>query len=207
MGCVVGLSGTHGTGKSTILQGVKALGYPVMEAQLSRAAQKALGWDTLKRAQESVDNMWALQDAVLTALDARDTEIEQSGMITLTERSPADLWAYTQMWCARLNIDPQVDSRVQEYQERCFQLSRRYAGLMIVPMTDAIPFVEEPNRADLESRVPVAKYVYNFVSEATRYSPVGVHIFTSTPPNERVEEARKFLDFLKSNSNGVLVQK
>ena len=42
---IVGLSGTHGTGKSTIINGVAELGYKVNQAQLARAAQKALGWD------------------------------------------------------------------------------------------------------------------------------------------------------------------
>ena len=44
---IVGLSGTHGTGKSTIINGVAELGYKVNQAQLARAAQKALGWETL----------------------------------------------------------------------------------------------------------------------------------------------------------------
>ena len=92
---IVGLCGTHGTGKSTIINGIRDLGYKVNQAQLSRSAQKALGWDTLSRAQESKANMWALQYAILNAMFDRDQEALSTGEIVLVERTPADVWAYT----------------------------------------------------------------------------------------------------------------
>jgi len=157
---IVGLTGTHGTGKSTIIHGAENAGHSVSRAQLSRAAQKALGWDTLARAQENTDNMWALQDAILAAMDARDAAIAAP---TLVERTPADMWAYTKMWCERLDIDVNTDLRALQYKGECLRLSERYAEFVFVPMMQQIPFVEEPNRADLASRAPVEISIKNFI--------------------------------------------
>ncbi len=160
---VVALSGTHGTGKSTVLQGVKKAGYPVVETQLSRAAQAALGWDKLSRAQESAENMWKLQDALLISMQARDEAIKKTRTVTLVERSPADLYAYTKMWCTRLKI-PDFDERLVSYTQKCREhYEKFYTSLIIVPMVDEVKFVAEPNRADLESRVIVDRDVREFV--------------------------------------------
>lgn len=197
---VVGLSGTHGTGKSTILHGVESLGFPIVDSQLARTAQKALGWDHLSKAQESVENMWSLQDAVLDAMNNRDEEITKSQAFTLTERSPADIWAYTTMWCERLGINTNTDQRARDYYQRCVELAKRYAGFLIVPMTDAIPFVVEPNRADLESRIPVAETINEFVMTHSRNHLVPVHFVSTVRPDERIEEAREFLSLIENNN-------
>jgi hypothetical protein len=163
MSYIIGLTGTHGTGKSTILQGAKTTGFNVVESQLSRAAQKALGWDSLKRAGESVDNMWALQDAILHAMDSRDTEIRDSKTLTVVERTPADMWAYTEMWCKRLNIDIFKDELAYAYRQKCRLMCGRYATFVYIPMSDEIPFVEDPHRADLASRLFVAEAIDSFL--------------------------------------------
>lgn len=160
---IVGLSGTHGTGKSTIMNGVKDMGYPVNQAQLARSAQKALGWEKLSIAQESIENMWALQDAVLDAMYDRDKAILDSCVVTMVERTPADVWAYTKMWCERLGIEYLNDYKAQQYKRHCRELASRYLKILVVPMTDKIPFVAEPNRADLQSRETVADDITKFL--------------------------------------------
>lgn len=163
MNYIVGLCGTHGTGKSTILQGVKEAGITTNQSQLSRIAQKELGWDSLSKAQDSVDNMWALQDAILNAMHERDTLIHTSQVMTVVERTPADMWAYTKMWCNRLSIDIH-DNRVVSYCKACHNLADRYLQFVYVPPIDAIPFKVDPHRADKESRQSVANYVSSFLS-------------------------------------------
>jgi len=160
---IVGICGTHGTGKSTILQGVKAAGYPVIETSLSREAQKKLGWEKLSEAEKSVDNMWALQSAIISAMAHRDYEIAKGKDIVTVERTPADIWAYTAMWCHRLGINELDDPRSILYREQCVFMMRNYAMLIQVPAIDDIPFVEEPNRADLKSRVFVGVTIDNFI--------------------------------------------
>jgi hypothetical protein len=160
---IVGLSGTHGTGKSTIINGVKDMGYPVNQAQLARAAQAALGWEKLSIAQESVENMWALQDAILNAMYDRDRAILDGGFVTMVERTPADVWAYTKMWCDRLDIDTERDPRAIQYKHHCRNMADEYLKILVVPMSKKIPFVAEPNRADLQSRETVADDITEFL--------------------------------------------
>ena len=182
---LIGLCGTHGTGKSTILQGVKAAGYAVNEAQLSRTAQKNLGWDTLGRAQESDKNMWALQDAIIDALEARDQAVQDSGVFTLVERTPADLWAYTAMWCQRLGIDTATDQRAIDYRARCDRLALNYLRFMVVVPDASIPFQEDPHRADLASRRFVEREIDSFLFRGA----YPTYIIKTTAREHRIAEA------------------
>src|SRR5271154_4055065 len=163
MSYIVGLSGTHGTGKSTIIKGVKEAGYPVVETSLAREAQKALGWTVLSEAEKSVENMWLLQEAILSAMFIRDEAIHKSGIITLVERTPADVWAYTAMWCKRLDINTFENWHAKMYYARCQAMARNYALFLQVPIVEEVPFVAEPNRADLPSRIFVETTIDNFI--------------------------------------------
>lgn len=159
---LVGLCGAHGTGKSTILQAVKELGYQVDETQLSRTAQKALGWSSLAEAQKSEDHMWALQDAVLEAMYDRDQRILESKIPTLVDRTPADVWGYLCLWVKRLNEEVDWD-RVSFYKQQCRDMAARYSRHIIVPIREEIKFVTESNRADEESREFLAQNIEDFV--------------------------------------------
>ena len=191
---VIGLSGTHGTGKSVILNGARDAGLEVSSAQLSRTAQRELGWDTLARAQESVENMWALQNAILNALRKRDLDILASKQHTLAERTPADLWAYTQLWCTRLGIDSATDETAQNYYRDCIALSNAYCSFLILNMHDAVPFVPEPNRADLESRIFVDSAIKAFITEANLPS----YTIQNVGKPERIAEAVNFVTIVRS---------
>lgn len=164
---IIGICGTHGTGKSTIMQAAKDAGYYVSEEQLSRTAQKMLGWNRLSIAQESVDNMWALQDAVLQAMYDRDQRIIKSGKLTVVERTPADAWAYTAWWCSKHGLDVRgrfiQDKRAEVYKGMCRDLAREYAKFVIVPPAPQIPFEEDPNRADIQSRSFVENEINQFI--------------------------------------------
>lgn len=147
---IVGLCGTHGTGKSTLLQNAKSAGYRVNEAQLSRRAQNMLGWESLGPAKESEENMWLLQDMALRLLEYRDNEIFDFGQITLVERTPADLFAYTKLW---MKINGVQDSqRSDSYFMRCKSLATRYLKFILVPPLEKVPFEDDPHRATLDER-------------------------------------------------------
>lgn len=159
---IIGVCGTHGTGKSTIMNGLKDRSYAVNSAQLSRAAQKALGWDSLSRAEESVDNMWLLQDAILDAMQKRDQQIIESEQLTFAERTPADVWAYTSLWIKKHKISL-VSDRANSYKKRCHELAENYAHYILVRPDSKIPFQEDPHRADITSRILIDEYIYNFI--------------------------------------------
>ncbi len=186
MNYIVGISGTHGTGKSTLIKAIKADGFPVNEVQLSRAAQRALGWATLKDAISTVDSMWDLQEAILGAMYDRDLAINEFKVLTAVERTPADVWAYTEQWCIRLGIDPLLDKHAYSYRQRCFSMAHNYARIIIVPSNPSIPFEAEPNRADINSRNAVEHAIEKFVWGCN----VPQHIMRETRRADREIEVR-----------------
>lgn len=181
---IYGICGTHGTGKSTILYGVRDNGIAIVDKHLARTAQKELGWDSLSRVEESIDNMWALQDAVLASLYDRDNAIIESEVPTLVERTPADVWAYTLTWCERLGIDPSTDKRVRLYRQQCRELANNYAKFICVEPVDAVPFVVDPKRADLKSREFVRCVISSFIWDGA----LPLYAVKTTGKDERIAE-------------------
>lgn len=162
---LIGLTGAHGTGKSTIIREVKEFGVNVVESSLSRAAQKKLGWDNLSRVEESFDGMREFQDEILGAMHDRDQEILGSFQITLVDRTPADVWAYVSLWTERFKAKGEEIDEVwlRWFKGICREMAGRYTQQIIIPISEAVPFVAEPGRADLESRDYHEKAVCQFI--------------------------------------------
>lgn len=162
---LIGLTGAHGTGKSTIIKEVKDFGVRVVESSLSRAAQKKLGWDNLSRVEDSFDAMREFQDEILGAMYERDQDILGSFHFTLVDRTPADVWAYVELWTHRFKERGEEVDEVwlRWFKGLCRQMASRYAQQIIVPISEAVPFVAEPGRADLESRDFHEKSVCQFI--------------------------------------------
>lgn len=191
---IVGLCGTHGTGKSTILQGVKSAGLQVVETQLSRSAQKSLGWSSLSKAEQSVENMWSLQDAILNAMYDRDLLISKSNQLTLVERTPADVWAYTELWCSRLGLNALTDSKAKSFKRLCRQLAGDfYSMFLVVPIKEEIKFVVDPHRADETSRITVSESINGFIWDGG----LSYSVIESTLPEARISEAIAQITLLK----------
>jgi hypothetical protein len=194
---LIGICGTHGTGKSSVLHGLKELGYHIDETQLSRQAQKELGWDSLSKAQESVENMWKLQNVILSKMIERDNKyLEYPHMITFVERTPLDVLAYTYMWASRLGILLN-DKNLIEYTDKCFEHAEKYKFYIEMIMSDKVPFKPEANRADLESREFVAEYIHDSLKNRKYWT-----IFV-TGIAERVNYVDTLLkELLEGNKNG-----
>jgi predicted ATPase len=181
---IIGICGTHGTGKSTILQGIKNQGFKVNEAQISRAVQKTLGWETLGEAEKSVQNMWDLQEAILATMYDRDHTILKSDRLTAVERTPADVWAYTEMWCTYHGIDVKRDAQAVNFKARCRSMAEKYSKYVIVQPHDTVLFAPDPNRATLMSRKFVELAIARFI-EGGGYSS---YVMRSPDRKERVTE-------------------
>ena len=193
---ILGISGTQGTGKTTILQGASAL-VAVDKSQLAREAQKALGWDRLSLAEESEHNMWALQSAILTAMRERDERIRATGTLHIVERTPADMWAYTLLWCQRLKIDAGDHLGVGAYRKECESLIAGYSAIVMVPQVTAVPFVADPHRADLASRDFVEDRVRSFLED----SGVPFYVMQETSRDGRIAEIEAIINHHNSTYN------
>lgn len=159
---ILAVSGTHGTGKSTVMRGLDTMNIPVINTQIARTAQRILGWDSLSTAQESVDNMWTLQDMILGLMYDRDQGINENKKLSVVERCPADMWAYTKMWCERLDVDIQSE-RARLYKQKCRNLMNEYRGVFMLYPSVLVPFQAEANRADLHSRDNVQEDIIEFL--------------------------------------------
>lgn len=191
---IIGLTGSHGTGKSTIIQGVKNLGLKVDESQLSRAAQKALGWSDLSPAQESEEQMWALQEAILGAMYDRDQRINESKQITLVDRTPADVWGYTMLWLMRLDAIGRANREHEfDFRKRCRVMASEYACHLVVPIKEEIPFVAESNRADFDSREFHERQVKAFVIPHLEHQ-----VIESISVEDRISEVVKEMEYQKT---------
>lgn len=191
---IIGLSGTQGTGKSTILQAAKAAGFKVDDSSIARTAQAKLGWDNLSRAQESFENAVELQLEIARSMHARDMKYAVSDEIVLVERTPADVWAYTSLWCARNNVPLESNSWAQDYFQALKLMVECYSCCIIVPQAKEIPFVKDPHRADLDSRDEVDQIIRQFISDYgnKQYEMKGV---------SREDRSKEICDFLENYEN------
>jgi hypothetical protein len=162
---------------------LEARGFRVDTHSLPRAAQKALGWDSLRRIEESEENMWALQDMVLAMLNERDRKIRSIGEVTFVDRTPVDFVGYVNVWASRLNW--KIDRRrFNQYIIDCIAAMERYDGQYFFPIRDEIPFVPEHNRGDLESREQNQDAMLQFMTR----SGVEFKMIMSLDVSERANE-------------------
>ena len=163
---IVSISGSQGTGKTTFMQSLLDK-YKVHQFSMSRDAQKRLGWDRLSLAEESVENMILLQDEILNSCISRDTQLKSITPETstvLVERSPADIWAYTELWCSRNGLDKTSFDWAIHYRRRLIEhYNLFYSGSVVLPINNHIKFVTDPNRADLASRQSVERSIIRFL--------------------------------------------
>lgn len=195
---LIGLTGAHNTGKSTILKGAKTFGVAVIESSLSRNAQAMLGWENLKPAEESQENMWSLQEAILASMYDRDQSVLGSFQFTLVDRTPADVWAYVDLWTNRLDAKGlKVDEdHKQDFKNRCRVMAGKYAHHIIVPITPEVKFEAEDNRADKEGQDYHEKAVCQFVVAGG----LSHLVLLQTGINERAVKVATLLNTLQQSS-------
>lgn len=210
MSILVAVSGTHGSGKSAILNGLAANPkFIVDDYKVSRAVQAELEVENLQELVTSFYKMKSYQDKVFEYKWARDSAFATDGLddrIVLTERSFFDIAAYTQVWLTRykrLSADQQM--WWENYKAKCIQAQSIYSGLVVVHSHPNIPFELDPNRADEASR---SEFENLLISYSTLYDDGIRRIPTKNfyakldvfceGKDERVKLVTNFLDRLHS---------
>ena len=130
MSKVVSISGAAGTGKSTLLEGLK---YRVDKFKVARAILKKMKmdlYDILKDPRKTME----FQDLILEWKMANDTSLHEDNEVewTFVERCPADFYAFAKTWQPRFN-NQVYDEWLEVYKQECFDAMSKYDVAIIIP--------------------------------------------------------------------------
>jgi hypothetical protein len=198
MAKLVGVTGVQGGGKTTLLNSLKSEGWAVDNFKVSRAVQLQLGWDSLEKVMESVDTMQYFQEEVFKQKLKRDFELRryETGGTFLTERTFADITAYTSYWCWE-HVDrgnwsyKQACAWLSPFISQCRQAQREcYDAVILIPWMRGLPEEHDPHRASPSFREAFFDDALSFV----RTSPIPYSVLSTLSVNDRVAEAIKFLE-------------
>lgn len=196
---LIALSGAQGGGKSTLLLALRDRGWSLDEFRVSRAVQAQLGWDSLDRVMDSVDTMISFQEEVFKQKYEHDLMLSQLDIndTILTERSFADIAAYTTFWCWE-----HVDRRnwafgeasiwLTQYLKKCRDAQAIYSGILLLPYMNHIVWQSDPNRAKPASVAIIYEDVRSF-AEAKQVNSPPFHEIVSASVDDRVIEVESFL--------------
>lgn len=180
---IIGLSGAQGGGKSSLLNELQTRGYTVDAFRVSRAVQAELGWESLDRVMDSPDTMMAFQDEVFNQKLKNDIAFAKSDEVILTERTFADIYAYTATWTYKFIDSGSLDVQtgltwLTGYSVRCEQAQAdTYKAALLLPMMSHVVFENDPHRAKQEDVEVVYERIEDF---CVRCSFKGVRRFFVT---------------------------
>lgn len=121
---LVAISGSQGSGKSTILSKIKELGYKTVERKSSRSILDE--WNvTLQEVNNNHDLTIRFQDEILRRKAADDINTPD-GQVIFTERTFADLFTYA---LVSLGKDNSFNDWLNEYYKKCMRLNQRYKAV------------------------------------------------------------------------------
>jgi nicotinamide riboside kinase len=195
---LVGISGAQGGGKTTLINGLKERGWATDPFKVSRAVQAELGWESLERVMDDVETMKRFQEEVLRQKLLRDFNmgrLEGDGIV-LTERTFADIAAYTTHWCWE-HVDRQNWSFneavgwLTPYLERCAAAQLDcYDAVVLLPYMSSVKWEADPNRAGVGFR----DSIYEDIEKFCERQPTIKHFIVTQPSIEgRVNEVDIFL--------------
>ena len=160
---LVGVSGTHGCGKTTFINDVsEKYGYAYSSEHLSRELQEEQGWSDLTPVTKSFDTMRWFQGELLVRMCARDKFVDRSLDYCMMDRTPIDLAAYTMLWYEHFNIPS--DAWLNEYKNFYFEsIKENYYSIFILNKLES--FVAEQHRASSKTQSRCEALIKGLVSE------------------------------------------
>lgn len=119
------VSGAQGSGKSTVLDRIEALGYPVIQRKTSRSILSDWG-KTLDEINDDVELSKQFQDEILTRKIEDEAAAVASSDIWFTERTYMDLFVYALINLGKFN---EHSDWLDSYYHRCRQAQHTYAHI------------------------------------------------------------------------------
>lgn len=193
---VIGISGAQGAGKSSILAELQARGLKIDSFKVSRTIQEELGWGSLSEVMSNFNNMTMFQQRILDRKVEHDQKLLSNDVI-LTERTFADIWAYTSMWAWRLHDQNKVkfDDVLKfliPYTNDCAAAQNQiYSSVVLVPLMDHIVFENDPNRASESDADSVYDDIILFINRRTPL--MKTHRISTKSVSDRADEVQTFI--------------
>lgn len=194
---IIGVSGAHGAGKSSLLEELKTRGEFVDDFKVARSVQKELGWASLSEVMSSFETMKNFQTLVVQRKQEHDEELLEVPSIVLTERTFADIYAYTCLWSWKMVDEQMVTLKeatdfILPFAKRCeLAQSKIYNGIVLLPFMKHMTFEKDPNRADEADVHTFYEEVQIFVERKTPFMKK-LEISTETV-QQRADEVQHFL--------------
>jgi len=126
---LIGFSGPQGSGKSTVVENLENLGYPIVKRKTARSILGEWG-KTLHEVNNDLELSRKFQEEVIKRKHDDELEaIEDLNQIWFIERTFVDVFAYTLVNFGKNN---EYDAWLNEYFERCKEYQKFYMGVVYI---------------------------------------------------------------------------
>lgn len=197
---IYGVSGPAGAGKSTMLQAMKQLADPYLvidDYKVSRDVQARMGFESLADATATYDKMVNFQRMVYLLKFDHEQRLKERhyGQVMFTERTFADIYAYTHYWISGFMTRGEVDMQEAEdflaaYLEQCRTAQERcYSVQLLLPMMPHVVFEDDRRRAPREAN----DATWDMIQAFTAASTVPTHHISGITVDERVADVLSYL--------------
>lgn len=192
---VIAISGTQGSGKTTVLNELQKNGYAIDTYKVSRAVQEELKSQALTEVTGSFEVMKQYQELVFKRKYERDMSLKNTGGLILTERSFIDIAAYASLWLAKI-----IDSGEQVDTEWGLAFTRKckdaqlevYGGAVMIPLLPGIQHEQDPKRASYNDSDAFYRICTGFISIMLGPTFPIYTVYETSIPN-RIESIQHFL--------------
>jgi len=187
---IIGVSGSHGTGKTCTLDNIakvqsKDPEIVVDDFKVSRAILEEMKC-TLDQATATSKLMKVYQSRVLDVKIHRDLHVLRNIVVSTTpinflvDRSPADVWAYTKLWASKNKVS---NSWFAEFTKKCIKAIEQYDKIILFPI-GKIPFIDDGVRAKEDTQQCINDYIITFLDA----SEIKYHTVESATVEDRTKE-------------------
>ena len=122
---LVAISGSQGSGKSTIIKNIEAQGFNVITRKTSRSILDEWGV-TLEEVNADPDLTLKFQEAIIVRKHNDELEASLNDELWFTERTMADLFTYALITLGKHN---QYSDWLDRYYERCMRFNQYYTAV------------------------------------------------------------------------------
>lgn len=196
MSKIIGVTGPQGCGKGTTISLIGEI-FPndqiyIDDFKVSRWVQRDMGFETLAEATSTYSRMLEFQHNVLyKKIESLSQFKHLTSTFVLTERTFADIYAYTDLWISKFALAGEVSEEQAnidsfKFMEECLINQKfLFSGQVIIPFSNHIKFEEDPNRATLADVDEFYDRVVDFNGELENFS---MYMLNSKTPQDRATD-------------------